>query len=235
MKRFILSILSLLPLFLHAERVASVAEFYETEFTNQGIAWLDRGAEIWIEEDKTNSKRLKVYAKVWVNRKEIKRGTADKNAALYTKDGKVIGGLYIPLHTKFDSTGGFSKYCLELRGYIFRDRVDQNSIIEKELIKILTPKKGKVTKTDLAGFLKKFELSPGRDTLEFSMLEYYEKDEPRLTLVFRGEDLVALIPVKTFDYKNYVAELKQDKLRIIYLHKLNPAEEAFFADFFSPR
>jgi hypothetical protein len=233
LKRHIISACLLLAFaeYSKAERVNAVAEVYESESSSsQAIAYLEKGAELWIEEDK-GGKRVAVYIKAWVHRKEVKRGVAEANAQLYDGNGKAIGRLYKSRGAAYDTTSGFSRYSLVLKGYIFKDRIDPASIVEKELEKLLDAKKGKITREEMEPFFKKFVFQAGGDTLDFSFFYFYEKENIRMSLVFKKERLIAVVPEKEILFRHYLAEQKQSGYRIIYFEKLPPDEESFLGSY----
>lgn len=220
---------------IRAEKTLSTAEIFETPFATQALAWLDRGAEIWIEGESENKSRVKIYAKVWVKRKDMTRSVAKTQAVLHDQKGNPIGGIYKELQTVHDTTSSFSTHVLIFRGYIFKDRVDPKSIPETELPKILDPLKSKADTSHLNEFLKRFDFKLTQDTGSFTLYEMYGKDAPRMGLIFDGPRLVAIIPTKKITLKHFEAELKQASLHIIYLHKLKPEDEQFLTNSFSPR
>lgn len=218
-----------------AERVKSTAEIFDTPYASQPVAWLDRGAEVWIDGISDNNSRIKIYTKVWVKRKDMTRSTAKANAVLHDIDGNVIGGIYLPQSTIHDTSSPFSSHVLIFRGYIFKDRIDAKSIPEPELIKILDPKKSKVDTSDMNAFIKNFRFKQTQDTLGFAIYEMSGKDGPRMGLAFRDNRLVAVIPTNGFKPKFFEAELHQASLHVVYLEKLSPEEESLFVDLFNPR
>ncbi len=220
---------------VQAERINSTAEIFDTPYASQPVAWLDRGAEVWIDGTSSNKSRIKIYTKVWVKRKDMTRSTAKANAVLHDIDGNVIGGIYLPQSTIHDTTSSFSTHVLIFRGYIFKDRIDPKSIPEPELIKILDPKKSKVDTSDMNGFIKSFKFRQTQDTLGFTFHEMAGKDGPRMGLAFKENRLVAVIPTNGFKPKYFEAELHQASLHVVYLEKLSPEEETLFVDLFSPR
>lgn len=236
MKRTLLT--SLLLFFLihgKAEKLISLSDIYETPFTSQAVAWLERGAEVWLAEDQ-DERRIKIYTKLWVKRKDMNRGgIAKPGAALYNSDGQKVGGIYKELNTIYDTTSSFSSYALIFRGYIGKDRIDPKSIPETELAKILDPKKSKVDTSDMNPFLAYFSFRQVQDTMGFVMYEMRGQDGPRMSLAFRDNRLVAVIPTQGLRLKFYEAELSQAELRVIYLEKLLPDEEELFATFFAER
>jgi|GEM_PF-2449464 len=237
-QKSLLSLLFLLLSFglqLRAERIKSTAEIFDSPYASQPVAWLDRGAEVWIEETSDNKSRIKIYTKVWVKRKDMTRSTAKANAVLHDIDGNVIGGIYLPQSTIHDTSSSFSSHVLIFRGYIFKDRIDPKSIPEPELIKILDPKKSKVDTSDMNAFIKSFKFKQTQDTLGFAIYEMKGKDGPRMSLAFRDNRLVAVIPTNGFKPQYFEAELHQASLHVVYLEKLNPEEETLFVDLFNPR
>lgn len=218
-----------------AEKVLSTAEIFDTPYASQPLAWLDRGAEIWVEGQSDNKARVKIYTKVWVKRKDMSRSTAKANATLHDIDGNPVGGVYLPQLTFHDTTSSFSSHILIFRGYIYKDRIDPKSIPESELAKILDPKKSKVDTSDMNGFIRYFNFKPTLDTLGFTLYEMQGKLGPRMSLAFKGIQLVAIIPTEKLSLRYFDAELNQPSLHVVYLEKLKREEEEYFADFFSPR
>ena len=220
---------------LRAEKVNSTAEIFDTPYASQAVAWLDRGAEVWIDGESSNKSRVKVYVKVWVKRKDMTRSTAKANAVLHDRKGNVVGGIYLPQSTIHDTTSSFSTHVLIFRGYIFKDRIDPKSIPEAELIKLLDPKKSKVDTAVMNPFLKQFDFKLAQDTADFRFYEMQGKEGIRMGLAFKGARLVAIIPTQPIQLKFFEAELKQPSLHVIYLEKLKPEEEILFTELFSPR
>lgn len=218
-----------------AEKVVSTAEIFETPYASQAVAWLDRGAEVWIEGESSNKSRVKVYVKVWVKRKDMTRSTAKANAVLHDRKGNVVGGIYLPQNTMHDTTSSFSTHALIFRGYIFKDRIDPKSIPETELTKLLNPVKSKADTSIMNPFLKKFDFEQKMDTAGFMLYEMDGKNGPRMGLVFKEDRLVAVIPTEKLSLKFFEGELKQPGLHVIYLEKLKPEEEIMFTEVFSPR
>lgn len=232
---FLFVLLGTLGKQLHAEKIYSTAELFDSPFASQAVAWLERGAEVWPDGESGNKSRIKVYIKVWVKRKDMTRGTTKPNAVLHDINGKVVGGAYLPLETTHDTSSSFSTHCLIFRGYIFKDRVDPKSIPETELAKILDPKKSKVDTSDMNPFLRSFSFKTVQDTLGFVMYEMKGKEGPRMSLVFKDGRLVAVVPTTTITLKHFVAELKQPSLHIVYFEKLKEDDENLITEVFTSR
>ena len=222
----------LLPFCALAERVTSTAEIFETEYGHQAVGWLDRGAEVWLEEEPGKGSRVRVYVKAWVKRKDMSRSTAKPNAILHDRDGNPIGGIYVERPTSHDGSSSFSTHVIILRGYIFKDRIDPKSNPEKELLKILDAKKSKVDSADIAPYLASFKYRPVLDTLGFQFFQLDGKDGPRIRLAFKENRLVAILPENNLKPRYFEAELRQGKLHVIYLDKLSSEEETFFGEYF---
>ncbi|MBI1222273.1 MAG: hypothetical protein GC180_06675 [Bacteroidetes bacterium] len=218
-----------------AEKIKSTAEIFETPYASQAVAWLDRGAEVWVDGTSSNSSRIKVYVKVWVKRKDMTRSTAKPNAVLHDRNGNVVGGTYLAQATVYDTTSSFSTHCLIFRGYIFKDRIDPKSIPELELAKLLDPIKSKADTSVMNPFLKYFNFEEKMDTAGFTFYQMEGKDGPRMSLVFQSDQLVAVVPTHSMKLKYFEAELHQSDLHVIYLRKLSPQEEELFTEVFSPR
>lgn len=235
MRNFFLTLTLLLYTLAGAEKVISTAEIFDTPYASQPLAWLDRGAEVWIEGESDNKSRVKIYTKVWVKRKDMTRSQAKANAVLHDIDGKVVGGIYLPQSTMHDTTSSFSTHVLIFRGYIFKDRIDPKSIPETELAKILDPKKSKVDTGDMKTFIKNFNFKQTHDSLGFVVYEMKGKIGPRMHLAFKDNRLVVVVPTTAITLKHYEAELRQPSLHVIYLEKLKPEEEELITEIFGSR
>lgn len=234
--RPLLLILSLLLFTLsRAEKILSTAEIFDTPYASQPLAWLERGAEVWIEGPSDNKARIKIYTKVWVKRKDMTRSQAKANAVLHDINGKVIGGIYLPQQTMHDTTSSFSSHALIFRGYILKDRIDPKSIPETELAKILNPKKSKVDTADMNIFIKHFDFQQITDTAGLVVYQMKGKDGARMHLVFKDSRLVVVVPTVDLSLKYFEAELQQASLHVVYLEKLKPEEEELIVAFFGER
>lgn len=235
MRHFLLVLSLLLFTFVRAEKVLSTAEIFETPYASQPLAWLERGAEVWIEGNSDNKARIKIYTKVWVKRKDMTRSQAKANAVLHDVDGKVVGGIYLPQQTMHDTTSSFSTHALIFRGYILKDRIDPKSIPETELVKILNLKKSKVDTADMNTYIKQFNFVQITDTAGLIVYKMKGKDGPRMHLVFKDSRLVVVVPTEAVSLKHFEAELRQASLHVIYLEKLKPEEEELIVEFFGSR
>ncbi|MHB1277662.1 MAG: hypothetical protein ACYC1Q_04625 [Bacteroidia bacterium] len=235
MRHFLLTISLLAITLVHAEKVLSTAEIFDTPYASQPLAWLERGAEVWIEGNSDNKARIKIYTKVWVKRKDMTRSQAKANAVLHDINGNVVGGIYLPQQTLHDTTSSFSSHALIFRGYILKDRIDPKSVPETELVKILNPKKSKVDTADMNVFIKRFDFKQITDTAGLVVYAMKGKEGPRMQLVFKDSRLVVVVPTADLTLKYFEAELSQASLRVIYLEKLKPEEEELIVEFFGSR
>ena len=232
-KKIIAVLLFTLTLQVQAEKIRTECDLYAETSSYAITAVLHSGCPLFLNET-PDDRITKVYLKLWVRERDIRHGKTKIGAVLYD-DSLHRAATIKTEHFVIESEGGPTKYYIPLKGYIYSDRIDPRSYPELVLAELLDDRKGIVDSFTLADYLSQFPFEEKLDTNGFRLLFLKEQGETRLSLAFKENRLVAVIPKRKMELIFYEARLNQQGLKIFYFENLSDEDEEFFVNYFAPR
>ncbi|TNE81179.1 MAG: hypothetical protein EP332_04765 [Bacteroidetes bacterium] len=230
----LLFLIGLFSLNASAERLLSEVEVFSSAVNGKIELTLYGQTEVYLDEV-PKDRICGIHRKAYVKAKDRKRGKTEQGTALYDESGKLIGKAEkaIFLLDNPDTTG--IPFFFYVRGYIYSDRIDVNSIPEKVLAMDLKEHKGQMDSAQLAGFLAKFSFEHTADTMGFHLFQMEEEENVRLSLIFQNKQLVAIVPTRTLELSTFTTKLETPGALIYYLEELREEEEAWLVGYFKVR